>query len=135
MELPSFKTLLAVSTVAVVAVVATAYLTTSSDSKPRKQKSVTKKKQKRSRKKFSTNLTDSAICSDIDPEATPENLAKEAKSNGNALFAEKNFEEAIKSYTVAIELDAQSVFYNNRAACHVHLKDYALGLYEFLTIF
>jgi tetratricopeptide (TPR) repeat protein len=136
MEFPSLKTVLTVSTLAVVAVAATVYLTASSGSSgapPRKtrESSGKKKRNHRPRKKSAGNLPDSAISSDLDPDATPESQAKEAKNKGNSLFAEKQYEDAIKSYTTAIELDAQAVYFNNRAACHVHLKEYTEGTNEF----
>jgi hypothetical protein len=134
MEFPSLKTVLTVSTIAVVAVAATVYLTTSSDNPPTRKprESGGKKKRNHRPRKKSTNLSDSAISSDLDPDATPESQAKEAKAKGNSLFAEKQYEEAVKSYTKAIELDAQAVYYNNRAACHVHLKEYKEGMDELL---
>ncbi|KAG1055039.1 hypothetical protein G6F43_002979 [Rhizopus delemar] len=56
-------------------------------------------------------------------------MSKEAseqhKANGNKLFAEKRFEEAIKEYTSAIIKDSSvPVYYTNRALCYLKLEKY-----------
>ncbi|KAJ3397577.1 TOM (translocase of outer membrane) complex component [Lobulomyces angularis] len=51
-------------------------------------------------------------------------LAKAAKNKGNKLFAENKFEEATKFYTEAIRLAPDAVYFNNRAACEAHLKNW-----------
>lgn len=50
--------------------------------------------------------------------------AKAAKNAGNKLFTEKKYEDAIVKYSEAISLDAQAVYFNNRAACYFHLHEY-----------
>ncbi|KAI8887703.1 TPR-like protein, partial [Backusella circina FSU 941] len=45
--------------------------------------------------------------------------AEQKKSNGNRMVAERNYPEAIKLYTEAIELDGKNaVYYANRAAAY-----------------
>jgi len=52
-------------------------------------------------------------------------MAQEAKARGNKDFQAGNFEEAVKHYTDAIELDANDhVFYSNRSACLSSLNRY-----------
>merc|ERR1711865_169859 len=54
-----------------------------------------------------------------------ETMAQEAKARGNKDFQAGNFEEAVKHYTDAIELDANDhVFYSNRSACLSSLNRY-----------
>ncbi|KAI0042858.1 hypothetical protein FA95DRAFT_511504 [Auriscalpium vulgare] len=51
--------------------------------------------------------------------------AGELKDQGNALFAQKAYKDAIGKYSAAIALDgANAVFYSNRAACHLALTAY-----------
>ncbi|KAJ7679115.1 hypothetical protein DFH06DRAFT_505391 [Mycena polygramma] len=54
--------------------------------------------------------------------------AADLKAQGNALFGQKNFAEAEKKYTAAIEASADpkglAVLYANRAACRLSLKRY-----------
>lgn len=47
------------------------------------------------------------------------------KREGNEKFAAKNYANAIKSYTKAIEVkNDEAVAYSNRAACHNNLEQY-----------
>lgn len=64
---------------------------------------------------------------------TPEELAKQYKLDGNENFKQKNFTDAIASYTKGInylieELDEtaelKSILFSNRAACYVMLGEY-----------
>ncbi|GLC51021.1 hypothetical protein PLESTB_000457400 [Pleodorina starrii] len=51
------------------------------------------------------------------------------KAQGNAAFSAGNFEEAIKFFTEAIEVDPNNhVLYSNRSASHASLKHYAAAL-------
>lgn len=50
-------------------------------------------------------------------------LALQLKSDGNKLYAEKDFKGARAKYTEAIAEDgANAVLYANRAACNIGLK-------------
>ncbi len=51
-------------------------------------------------------------------------LAEKEKLIGNQFYTEKKFNEAIESYTRAIELSPTAIYYCNRAAAHFHLKQY-----------
>jgi stress-induced-phosphoprotein 1 len=47
------------------------------------------------------------------------------KDTANALYSQKKFEEAIKEYDRAIEVDPTNiVFYNNKGACYFEMGDY-----------
>jgi mitochondrial import receptor subunit TOM70 len=48
-------------------------------------------------------------------------LAKLAKNEGNKLFGEKKYAEAITCYTRAIDLSPDAIFYANRAACWANI--------------
>ncbi|KAI8369815.1 hypothetical protein EDC96DRAFT_503481 [Choanephora cucurbitarum] len=51
--------------------------------------------------------------------------AEQHKANGNKLFSERRFEEAIKEYTSAIIKDSTiGVYYTNRALCYSKLEKY-----------
>lgn len=59
----------------------------------------------------------------------------ELKAKGNAEFAAKRYDEAIKHYTDAIaaangEADAPHVLYSNRSACYAGLKQYDQALQD-----
>lgn len=50
-------------------------------------------------------------------------LVAKLKDEGNALFAQKDYEAACHKYTRAIELNENnSILYANRAACCQHLR-------------
>ncbi|KAL2693238.1 hypothetical protein IWX47DRAFT_850597 [Phyllosticta citricarpa] len=52
-------------------------------------------------------------------------MADALKAEGNKLFAEKKFPEAIDKFTQAIELDPQNhVLYSNRSGCFASMKDF-----------
>jgi len=56
--------------------------------------------------------------------SNPEAEAK--KELGNKAFAAKEYDEAIKQYTVAISLDSKNcVYYSNRSACYGGKKEWA----------
>lgn len=55
--------------------------------------------------------------------------AEEEKKLGNGCFAKKEYDEAIKHYTKAIELDdTQAAFYSNRSACYASKKEWQAAL-------
>mmetsp|Transcript_30969 Transcript_30969/g.52349 ORF Transcript_30969/g.52349 Transcript_30969/m.52349 type:complete len:259 (-) Transcript_30969:252-1028(-) len=54
--------------------------------------------------------------------------AEKAKKEGNDAFLAKDYQEAIKHYSKAIELEPNTaIFYSNRSACHASLKDWQLA--------
>ncbi|CAN8000469.1 unnamed protein product [Ixodes pacificus] len=56
-------------------------------------------------------------------------LAEAKKEEGNELYKQKKYEDAIKLYTEAIELDGSNVaYYTNRAACLMMLGQYQTAL-------
>ena len=58
-------------------------------------------------------------------------LAAEAKEAGNREFSAKNYSEAIKYFTVAIQHDPlEHVFYSNRSACYASLGQYQEALLD-----
>lgn len=63
----------------------------------------------------------------------PENkrLAKQEKEQGNEFYKKKQFDEAIKHYTKAIEHDPTDLtFYNNLAAVYFEQKEYEKSIKE-----
>jgi len=49
------------------------------------------------------------------------------KEAGNKAFAAKNFSEAIKQFTMAIEITIDQpnhIYYANRANCHLEIEQY-----------
>lgn len=57
--------------------------------------------------------------------ATKNKQAEDFKEKGNKEFGAGNFEEAIKLYTKAIEVDDKNhIYYSNRAACYHALNQY-----------
>ncbi|CCG23493.1 Ppt1 serine/threonine phosphatase [Candida orthopsilosis Co 90-125] len=57
--------------------------------------------------------------------------AIKVKDEGNQYLKEHKFEEAIKSYTKAIELDpTNAVFYSNRAQVHIKMENYGLAIQD-----
>jgi len=57
--------------------------------------------------------------------------AEDAKLLGNAAFQRKEYDVAIKQYTKAIQIQSDGalhIFYSNRAACWIALKDWEKGL-------
>jgi import receptor subunit TOM70 len=52
-------------------------------------------------------------------------VALALKEDGNELFKNKQFEEAAKFYTAALEVKQDPAFYSNRSACYIALKDFA----------
>lgn len=55
--------------------------------------------------------------------STPTDKAAQLKAEGNALFAKKDFKQAIQKYGEAIDVDGNNaVLYSNRAACHLNLQ-------------
>ena len=56
-------------------------------------------------------------------------MADELKNKGNKALAEKKFEEAVKYYTEAIQLDSSNhVLYSNRSAAYATMKDWNKAL-------
>ena len=64
------------------------------------------------------------------------NEAIKLKNKGNELFRKKNYEEALKLYTQAIQLcppdkrKEMSTFYQNRAACYEHMKQFEQVIHD-----
>ena len=57
--------------------------------------------------------------------------AQELKQQGNKYFNEKEWEEAIKYYTLAIDIHPEeSTYYSNRSVCYVQLKLYTEALHD-----
>lgn len=55
--------------------------------------------------------------------------ALKLKDEGNAFLKEHKFNEAIESYTKAIEVDPSNpIFYSNRAQVHIKLESYGLAI-------
>lgn len=51
------------------------------------------------------------------------------KNEGNTFLSEHKYDEAISSYTKAIELDSKNpIFYSNRAQVHIKLENYGFAL-------
>ncbi|KAI9246852.1 Metallo-dependent phosphatase-like protein [Sporodiniella umbellata] len=58
-----------------------------------------------------------------------EEKAEIFKNEANVFFKEKNFPEAIKKYTEAIELnDKVASYYTNRAFCHLKMESYGYAI-------
>lgn len=45
------------------------------------------------------------------------------KARGNKLYSSKQYQQAVKLYSKAIECEEQAVFYSNRAACYTNLNE------------
>lgn len=59
--------------------------------------------------------------------------AEAAKNKGNEAFKRKHFEEALKHYDEAITLNQiQPLYYNNKAATFIEMKDYQSAMQEIL---
>jgi tetratricopeptide (TPR) repeat protein len=56
--------------------------------------------------------------------------AEKHKENGNNLFKEKKYEEAILEYTKAIEICPNSLYYSNLAICNLNLENYGEALID-----
>lgn len=65
---------------------------------------------------------------EVDPEEAEKKknkvLALEAKAEGNTLYKQRKFDEAIALYNKAWELDSDITYLNNRAAAEFEKKDY-----------
>lgn len=58
-----------------------------------------------------------------------EDPAEDMKNKGNEAFKKKNFNEAINLYEEAIKLNpSEPLYYNNKAAAYIELKDYDAAL-------
>jgi len=58
-------------------------------------------------------------------------LANECKDQGNIEFERGNYEEALKSFSQAIDLDPDNhIFYSNRSACYMKLDSISKSLYD-----
>jgi len=68
----------------------------------------------------------------IKRESDPKYMAEEFKLQGNDYFAKKDYVSAIDSYTKAIEIHQDGVFYSNRAACYIQQQnaDYDMALQD-----
>lgn len=62
-----------------------------------------------------------------------EKTAVEWKEQGNILFKNQQFKQAVELYTKAIELEANATFYSNRAAAHLNDNQFKLSLQDCLT--
>lgn len=51
-------------------------------------------------------------------------IALALKEEGNEVFKNKQFQEAIKFYTAALALKEDPAYYSNRSACYIALKDF-----------
>jgi len=79
------------------------------------------KKPKQEEKKV--ELIEDPIEEDEEPDSKAE--AKKEKEKGNGFYKKKDFENAIKCYDKAIELDPNEImYYNNKAAVFVEKKDF-----------
>lgn len=47
--------------------------------------------------------------------------AVQLKGRGNKLYSNKQYDQAVKLYSKALEFEQQAVFYSNRAACYTNL--------------
>ena len=57
--------------------------------------------------------------------------ASKLKDEGNKFFQEKNYENAIKSYSAALKLHYNNKYiWSNRSACHLAIKDYKNALHD-----
>lgn len=60
-----------------------------------------------------------------------EDPAEERKNKGNEEFKKKNFNDALNLYEEAVKLNPnEPLYYNNKAATYIELKDYELALQE-----
>lgn len=65
----------------------------------------------------------------INPPPTKQKLAEAKKEQGNEYYNLKKYDDAIKLYTEAIELDGSNVaYYANRAACYIMMGDHQAAL-------
>ncbi|KAK8783768.1 hypothetical protein V5799_009867, partial [Amblyomma americanum] len=68
----------------------------------------------------------------LDPEVEDEimtRLAEVKREQGNDLYSQQKYDEAVRCYTEAIELDGCNVAYvNNRSACYMMLGNYRAAL-------
>lgn len=63
------------------------------------------------------------------PTAADKASAEKLKLKGNTLMSGKKYDEAIQSYTEAIDLDSTNpVYYSNRAAAHSSKGDHLLAI-------
>lgn len=126
------------ATVGVVASAAAAYYVLSQQPGATTDTSSSKKKKKSKGKSQSVNKIKKrvypadaegfpALTAEIIAALSDEDKEKYAlalKEDGNELFKEKKFEDAIKFYSAALELKEDQVFYSNRSACYVGLQEY-----------
>ena len=60
-------------------------------------------------------------------------MASDLKTQGNAAFSSGDYENAIKLFTQAIELDTTNhVLYSNRSAAFANQKNYKMALQDAL---
>ncbi|XP_077502950.1 dnaJ homolog subfamily C member 7-like isoform X5 [Amblyomma americanum] len=63
------------------------------------------------------------------PEPSNSRLAEVKREQGNDLYSQQKYDEAVRCYTEAIELDGCNVAYvNNRSACYMMLGNYRAAL-------
>lgn len=125
------KTLITIAAVAGAAAIGASlyYYSTPTIETPKKKKSKPKKKEEDIKqtiypvdKNGLPNLTEDIIKGLSDKEKGEWSMA--LKEDGNAKFKNEQFKEAIEYYTSALQLKEDPVFYSNRSACYVALKDY-----------
>ncbi|WBW73947.1 TPR domain protein, DNAJC7 family [Schizosaccharomyces osmophilus] len=78
-----------------------------------------------------TEVESKHVETSMSDKATAEQIAEEQKALGNDFYRKKNFSEAIKAYTSAIELGtgtAKGVYYSNRAAAYMLMGEFELAL-------
>ncbi|SCU96185.1 LANO_0E12750g1_1 [Lachancea nothofagi CBS 11611] len=92
------------------------------------------KKKKKSKKKTQGSTPSYPVDANGEPDLTnvanltseqKDKIAMGLKDKGNEFFKGQKFEEAIKFYSMAIEVKEDPVFYSNRSACYVSLGQQA----------
>lgn len=69
------------------------------------------------------------VIREILSEPTREKLAEIKKTEGNVLYKDKKYDQALQLYTEAVQLcPDNATLYNNRAACHLMLNQYQKAL-------
>ncbi|SCU85599.1 LADA_0D08482g1_1 [Lachancea dasiensis] len=104
---------------------------TGKDAKDTESEAKSSKKKKKGKKKSQSSTTPSyPVDANGEPDLSnsaewaseqKDKVAMGLKDKGNEFFKSQKFEEAIKFYTLAIEVKEDPVFYSNRSACYVSL--------------
>ncbi|GAA5961879.1 hypothetical protein JCM3765_006419 [Sporobolomyces pararoseus] len=128
-----------VSTCGVLYYNSTSTSSSSSSSSPKKKKSNKKSKKSTTTTSDSTEQPGETTSQEKKDDDDPLNLsstdislmspsarskaALALKARGNKLYSSKQYLEAVKLYSKAIECEEQAVFYSNRAACYTNLNE------------